>query len=221
MSTILAGTDALSGPALYALLRSTSGDLLDLQAHRRQFRVDYLTASRTGRFGFGKLEAGQRFQEPDSIAWRAFADGRVRDALAENERRRDELTAYAAQTAAAGIQSRRARVVTGPLDPYLLWELDLLRIRDELGLRTRVIDLGAHPNLGRPEDYPEVVTIGDHLAYWLLYSPGGLQTGSVRFDDPGVIRQAQATTVALYDRGEPVSDFFARKVAPRLQAKYP
>ncbi len=104
------------------------GQRLGLPAYYADFMANYERASE-----FWKLERGQLYAEPDSENWRAFDRGDWEESMRLSEERRAELAESERQDAARGMTSRRIRIVSLPPSDYLLWELYVLKIRDEAG----------------------------------------------------------------------------------------
>ncbi|MGW5053391.1 DUF6879 family protein [Actinokineospora sp. NPDC004072] len=192
------------------LLGAGGGQRLLGAAYWSRFEADFW---RIGASGFWKLERLQTFREPGDPSWRAFADGRWDHALALLEQRRAELAEHYAKMAAKGFQTWRIRVVEHPLTDYLLWEMHLLRLRDELGGHTRVLDAREVADHERHSILPEVIVLGDHVVYELLYDETGLQEGGIRHTGSAVAARCREFIRALYGKGEEISRFFAREIA--------
>lgn len=87
-----------------------------------------------------KLERGQTFKEPGTPSWEAFASGDWAEALRLIEDDRESVAAYFRDASQRGLTFRRLRVVEYPVTPYLQWEMNVLRLRSELGEEIRVLD---------------------------------------------------------------------------------
>jgi hypothetical protein len=168
---------------------------------------------RTGETGFWKLERLQHFLEPTDDSWTAFAQGRWQDALELLEQRRPSLIRHYEKISDHHFTTWRIRVVEHPLSDYMRWELRLLRLRDELGGHTRIIDVEQIRKFEADGVLPELVTLGDDVAYRLLYDENGLQEGGVRFTQNDVVVRCREFIQSCYDQGEPIDDYFAREIA--------
>ncbi|MFD0328534.1 DUF6879 family protein [Streptacidiphilus monticola] len=162
---------------------------------------------RSGPEGFWKLERLQHYQEPGLASWEAyFRDGDWDLALRLVEESRPDVAAHLSRIAAAGVRHHRVRVVERPLSPYLLWELHLLRLKDQLGENVRIVD----DSLAGP--LPELVVLGRHAVFDVRYTPDGLPDGAVRCTDPDTVAEARDLVRRLHRVGEPLPAFFAREV---------
>src|ERR1700728_2724665 len=102
------------------------GEQMELLAYYADFEDNFWRSRE-----FRKLERGQVFAEPGDASWEAFDAGDWGEAMHLAEARRADLRRYHEENAAAGIRTRRIRIVSLPVTPYLQWELHLLRLRDE------------------------------------------------------------------------------------------
>jgi len=193
------------------ILDGASGERLLGDAYWQDFGENFW---KTDESGFWKLERLQTFQEPGSESWRAFADGDWAEARRLTQARRPSMEEYYRKIADHGFGTCRVRVVERPIVPYLQWELDLLRLRDELGGAVRVVDADRVADLERSGILPEIVTLGSDVMYELLYDHDGLQLGGVRYTDRGLIEQCRARIKDLYAAGEELPVFYEREVAP-------
>lgn len=196
---------------LRTLLADDHGETMDLGQYTDAFSDEFRLSAPL----FRKLEARQRFSEPRSASWRAFNDGRLDDALLMHEARRGELTGSHLNNIAFGFRNQRVRLLTTTLTPYMLWELPLLRLRDELGMHTSIVNLDTH-DLGRPDDWPEVIILGTRALYKILYDADGYQTGGIRHTDPDLIARCSEVLDELYVTGEPIQTYYEREVAHLL-----
>lgn len=159
-----------------------------------------------------KVERRQTFVEQGSASYDAFARGDWSEALRLIEERKPGLREYHEQLAARGLDVRRVRVVEQPVSPYLVWELNSLRQRRELGELIRV----AGGDLVAPHEVdgelPEVVGIDEAVVYQVLYDDEGVATGAIRSTDPNQVAHWRGVFVALFDRSEDLADFFDREV---------
>jgi hypothetical protein len=161
-----------------------------------------------------KLERRQHFREPGFASWEAFARGDWDTALRLMEDEREYLAEFSAKAAQLGIALYRVRVVEEPIDPYLQWELHLLKLRAECGELIRVLT-GNQVSLHEADGpLPEIVTLGSSTLYHILYDDMGELTGAVRVTDPSAVAAAAELARHLYERGEDLAAFFERLVAP-------
>ena len=119
-----------------------AGERLELPAYYADFQRNFRRARE-----FWKLERGQVFAEPGDASWEAFDAGDWDEAMRLAEARRADLRRYHEENTAAGIRTRRIRIVSLPVTSYLQWELHLLRLRDEAGGPIRILR-------AEPEDWP-------------------------------------------------------------------
>ncbi|MCE0537768.1 hypothetical protein LWF15_19940 [Kineosporia rhizophila] len=172
---------------------------------------------RIGTEGFWKLERLQHFQEPGDDSWVAFSRGNWQEAMALLDQRREALTQHYSKMRAHGFETWRIRVVQEPLSDYMRWELQLLRLRHELGGHTRVIDAGDLAEYETGQVLPELVTLGDDVMYELLYNDDGLQEGGIRYSQPDQVASARDLIQELYSMGEDIAQYAARH--PALAAR--
>jgi hypothetical protein len=161
-----------------------------------------------------KLERRQHFREPGFDSWEAFARGDWDAALRLIEDERPYLAEFSAKAGQLGIVLYRVRVVETPIDPYLQWELHLLKLRAECGELIRVLagdQVREHEADGL---LPELVTLGSSTLYHVCYDDAGELAGAVRVTDPADVAAAAALTRCLYEQGEDLAAFFERVVAP-------
>ena len=193
------------------VLDGQSGDLLVGKPYFDDFEKHFWDI---GELGFWKLERLQTFQEPRSESWLAFARGDWDESLRLHEARSPSIAEYYRKTAEHGFAVRRVRVVETPLTPYLQWEFQLLRIRDQLGGKTRVVSAEQVARFENDGPLPEITVLGARAMYRLLYDDNGLQEGGVRFTDPDLIARWRGFIQDLYSAGEELEEFFQREVAP-------
>lgn len=161
-----------------------------------------------------KLERHQAFRETGDPSWEAFMAGDWPRALELNEAERPGARAQVRAERAQGVEVRRVRVVEHPPGPYVQWEMHYLRLLAEAGDRPRVLDAaGVRAWEERHGELPEVLVFTGRLVYLLRYD-GGEPAGCRRIDDPAVVRAAAAEIADLYDRAEPLLDYFHREIAP-------
>jgi hypothetical protein len=105
------------------------------------------------------------------------------------------------------------RVVEEPVDPYLQWELHLLRLRAECGEEICVV---GPEHIRKFEDdgpLPELLTFGTDTLYQILYDKDGVLEGGVLFTDRETIARVADFIENLYDAGEDMERYFQRKIA--------
>ncbi|NGO72708.1 DUF6879 family protein [Streptomyces boncukensis] len=162
-----------------------------------------------------KLERGQHFQEPGFGSWEAFSRGEWEEALRLVEEERDFLQEFSERVDQHAVTLFRVRVAEEPVTPYLQWEFHLLRLRAELGERIRVVSPGQLSDLEKNgEHIPELLTLGNHTVYRIRYTEQGVLDGAVRFSDAGLVARLRQFMTSLYSRGEDISSYFARVIAP-------
>lgn len=192
-------------------LDESLGERLSLDEYRRDFRDRQWTIG--GRESW-KLERAQHFIEPGFPSWDAFARGDWDTALRLADDEREWIEEFSARAESKRIRLYRVRVAEEPLTPYLQWEMHLLRLRAECGENIRVVDAGAVARFeaaGRP--LPELLTLGTSTLYRILYDDDGALAGAIRFQSPGLVREAADLARGLYQGAEDVRTFFRRKVA--------
>lgn len=159
-----------------------------------------------------KLERQQEFHQPESGSWMAFLEGRRDESLRLLEERRPALREEFARLAQAGCAVRRVRVVEKPFSTYLLWELHSLRVRAQCGEDIRVISPERLAPFERDRHVPEIVTLGDEVAYRILYDARGVIEGAVRFTNHAVTARCRSEIAALHASAEVLEDYFVREV---------
>lgn len=160
-----------------------------------------------------KLERRQSFQEPGQANWEAFARGDWDEALRLNEGHRDAVHAATQEERRRGIEFRRVRVVETPIVPYVQWELNALRVREEAGEMIRVVGPEPIRELEGEGPLPELINVGDETLYEIRYDVQGVADGAVRHTDPRLVTRFKQLCRVLYERGEDLHDFFDREVA--------
>lgn len=184
------------------------GRLMALEDYHADFERNFATTRE-----FWKLERGQEFAEPGDASWEAFDRGDWEESMRLLEERRADLVDYHRETAAAGTYTRRIRIVSLPLTAYLQWELNLLKIRDETGGPIHVLSAADVRDLEDQGQLPEIYTMDDKVMYQAVYDDKGVLEAARRFDDPALIRRSRDFIAGLYQRGEPIGEFFRREVA--------
>jgi hypothetical protein len=195
---------------MHELLGGVVGERLELADYRADFAQRFW---RIDQLGFWKLERQQFFQEPGDDSWEAFARGEWDEALRLIEARRANLEAEHRKIAEHGFRIQRVRVVEEPIIPYLQWELYLLRLREQCGSRIRVVTPAQLTRYETAGPLPEMCTLGTRVLYEVLYDEQGVLDGARRYTDPTLVRSSQRLIAELYEIGEPLADYFARRVA--------
>lgn len=186
------------------------GERLPLADYRKDFRERQWTIDGQDSW---KLERQQEFQEPGFASWEAFNQGDWAEALRLIEEERTYLREFSEENRRRGVTLYRVRVVEEPIAPYLQWELQLLRLRAEYGERIRVIGPERLAALEQDKPLPELLTLGDHVVYQILYNRHGILDGAVRFASRDVTFRCRKFVLSLYEAGEEISSFFDRKVS--------
>lgn len=192
------------------LLDRSAGQRLSEAEYRADFRKIFWTITE---HDFWKLERVQVFQEPGDDSWEAFDRGDWPQALRLIEQRRESFLDDARRMDAMGLTSYRVRVVATPVTPYLQWELHLLRLMGECSDRIRVATPQQIAHLEKAGPVPEVVTLGNHATYEILYTDDGILDGAIRYTDADITTRCREIIQRLYAAGEDVSTFFDRDVA--------
>lgn len=162
-----------------------------------------------------KFERRQTFREPDDDSWIVFDQGDWERALEIFEERRAKLLEDAKEDQERGIELYRVRVVTEPISPYLLWELNALQVRSECGENIRIIDPRLIDKWEHDGELPEILTLGANTVYQVLYNEEGEVRGAIRSIDRSAVTWWTTFIEKLYEKGEEISSFFTRKVAGR------
>lgn len=195
---------------MHELLAGEFGERLELAAYRADFRRHFW---QIGGLGFWKLERQQFFQEPGDDSWEAFARGDWDESLRLLEAHRAELEAEHRRVAEQGFAVRRVRVVEEPIIPYLQWELHVLRLREQCGTEVRVVSPAQVARYEAHGPLPEVCTLGDSVMYEVIYDSRGTLDGARRYTEPGLVQRWRRLIAEVYAAGEPLADYFARRVA--------
>ncbi|MFD5317103.1 DUF6879 family protein [Streptomyces sp. NPDC127098] len=193
-------------------LDRAQGVRLDQPAYSADFWQRY---TRLDRRDSWKLERGQHFVEQDSPSRAALGRGDWAEALRLLEGRRAGLREEAEQDRRLGTVFHRVRVVEKPFTPYIQWELhSLLLNAEDGGEDIRIVEAGELHALEVDRPLPELVVLGGETLYEVVYTDDGVLDGCVRFTDPQLVDDWQDLTRALFERGEDLSSYFAREVAP-------
>ena len=188
-------------------LNGAAGRLIELDEYYEDFERNFWHIRE-----FWKLERGQTFAEPGDASWEAFNRGDWARAMRLLEERRADLLDYHREAGEAGVATFRIRVVDKLITPYLQWELNLLKIRDETGGPIRVIDATAVAEFEAEEPLPEIYTLDDKVMYQAVYDANGVLERAIKYTDPDVIRHSRDFIRRLYDLGEPIGPYFQREV---------
>lgn len=162
---------------------------------------------------FRKIEFGQTFAEPGNPSWEAFDRGDWDQALALMGQRSDEGKQYFEGLAKKEKQALRVRIVEEPFSDYLIWELNVLRYNEQLGEVVRVVSMNDARRLVAPDFLADFVTLDDAVAYRVLYGANGRNVGAERSTNRSSILSVCNAFDCLFDKGEPLGEFFAREIA--------
>jgi hypothetical protein len=184
------------------------GERMELSAYYADFEENFSHARE-----FWKLERGQVFAEPGDASWEAFDRGDWDEAMRLLESRRADLVKYHEETAASGTSTHRIRIVSLPLTPYMQWELNLLKIRDETGGPIRILPDSQVADLEDQGPLPEIYTMDSAIMYEAVYDSHGVLEYALRYTDTKLVDRCRDFISGLYGRGEPIADFFRREVA--------
>ena len=193
------------------LLAGAASERLELDAYLADFERNFWATTEPG---FWKLERQQFFKEPGNASWEAFAKGDWDESLRILEAGRDDMADYYRRTTERGFVTRRVRVVEEPVIPYLQWELQVLRMRDEFGGAVRVVDRDQVAEFERDAPLPEVYTLGSTVMYQAIYDDDGVLESARKFVDRDLVVRCQRFIQDLYEIGRPLASFFADRVAP-------
>lgn len=160
-----------------------------------------------------KLERRQEFVEQGSASYDAFRRGDWEQSLKLLEERRPDIHRYYTSAATRGIQAYRVRVVEKPISRYLVWQLNSLRQRSELGEHTRVVESNKIARYEHDEQLPEIVGLGDDVAYRVIYDSAGAAERAIRSTNRSEIEHWRRIFTTLYDSGEDMGHFYDRCVA--------
>ena len=185
------------------------GERMELTAYYADFRERFGRAPE-----FWKLERGQDFTEPGNESWKAFSRGDWKEALRLIEERRPEFIEYQRRNDVRGMSSRRVRVVALPPSPYLQWELRVLLLRDEHGHQARIVLDRDISDIEQSGALPDIATLDTEVMYQVIYDQNGAVDHAIRYTDRDLVTRCRELIAGLYDRGEPISEFFQREIAP-------
>ncbi len=187
-------------------VRTASGERLE----RSDYLARFWELAASGIDVLWKLERRQHFREPGDKSWEAFDRGDWDEALRLAQDEAPEITQEAQQSP---YRVHRIRVVEMPLSPYLLWELQFLKVGADAGNDVRVFHPDVLAHLEREEELPEVVGLGNAAMFEVLYDSAGTHVGARQINDPGFIAACRREFESLFPQGEPLVPFFEREVA--------
>jgi hypothetical protein len=190
------------------------GECMYLRSYYADFEKNFGRARE-----FWKLERGQTFAEPGDLSWEAFDRGDWYVAMRLLKERRSDLIKYHQETAAAGISTYRIRIVSLPLTPYLQWELNLLKVRDETGGPVRILLDADVEDLEEEGFLPEIYTMDTDVMYEAVYDDHGVLEYALKYTDRELISRCRDFIAELYARGEPIGRFYEREVADLSPAR--
>ncbi|MFI1851332.1 DUF6879 family protein [Streptomyces sp. NPDC020480] len=195
---------------LAPVLVPEQGERLTRTAYRQDFR-EREDAVRDG--SSWKLERRQHFEEQGSPSRDALRRGDWDEALRLLADRRDTLAAAVQEETRRGYAFHRVRVVEKPLTPYVQWELHSQRQRAQYGQRIRVVPAERVAASESTYSLPEVVVLGGHTLFQVLYTETGVANGAIRYTDRDLVMRWENYIKAIYAAGEDVISYFDREVA--------
>jgi hypothetical protein len=181
---------------------------MDLSAYYADFREHFFHARE-----FWKLERDQSFAEPGDPSWEAFDRGDWAESMRLLETRRADLERYHQECRAAGTSTHRIRIASLPLTPYMQWELNLLKIRDETGGPIHILNISDIEELEDQGTLPEIYTMDNTIMYQAVYDEHGVLAHALRYTNQELVDRCRRFISDLYEHGEPIADFFRREVA--------
>lgn len=184
------------------------GERLELTDYYADFQRNFRLARE-----FWKLERGQVFAEPGDASWVAFDAGDWDESMRLLEARRGDLESYHRENAVTGTLTRRIRIVSLPVTPYVQWELHLLRVRDESGGPIRILPASAVASLEDGGSLPDIYTMDSTVMYQAVYDEHGVLEHALRYCDGALVRHCRDFIEDLYSRGEPIGSFYEREIA--------
>jgi len=187
-----------------------AGDQLTLDEYFADFDKQFWSTE--GR-NCWKVERRQTFVEQGSTSYDAFIRGDWPRALELLDERRPNIQEYYSRAASHGIRIYRVRVVEEPISAYLIWQLNSLRQRSELGENTRIIDPDKVAGLERRVELPEIIGLGQDVVYQVIYGSDGAAQRAVRSTDRTNVEHWWKIFTDLYEGGEDMAAFFDRSVA--------
>lgn len=191
------------------LLNRSHGVPLDLDNYIAEFDEHFW---KIGGTGFWKLERRQVFQEPDDSSWAEFHRGDWKQSIQLLDDRLTALGDHYRRIHELGFHTWRIRVVEEPLTPYMLWELQLLHRRHQLGGSTHILNADRITDHEPEQPLPEIVTLGDDRLYEIIYDDNGLPARAVRHQNPELVGEWRTFIQHLYWQGEDMGRYFDRQV---------
>lgn len=195
------------------LLMKASGERLELDAYLEDFDKRFWDAGSSGEAGFWKLERRQSFKEPGVESWEASFRGEWGTAKALIAEQRDHYERYFRKIADHGFGLHRVRVVEEPVTPYLQWELHLLRLKEQCGEDTRIVQADDISSLESDARFPEIAIIGSSVLYEIIYDDDGTLAGGTRYIDKVLISDCRKLIRDIHRRGERLETYFKRRIA--------
>lgn len=192
------------------LLDGATGERMKLDAYRADFQKNFWSIKDPG---FWKLERQQVFKDTGSASWEAFARGDWNESMRLLEASRADVEQDQRKIAEHGFVTARARIVEEPISAYLQWELNALCIRDEAGGPTHVVRPEHVARFETNGPLPEINLLGSNVMYEAVYDDEGVIEHAVRYLDRDLILRCQRFIADLFEAGEPLKQYFARKVA--------
>ncbi|MFC9604713.1 DUF6879 family protein [Streptomyces niveus] len=196
-----------------SLLMEASGERLELDAYLEDFDKRFWNAGSSDEAGFWKLERRQSFREPGVESWEASFRGEWGTALVLIAEQRDHYERYFRKIADHGFGLHRVRVVEEPVTPYLQWELHLLRLKEQCGEDTRIVQVDDISSLESGTRFPEIAIIGSSALYEIIYDDDGTLAGGIRYTDEELISDCRKIIRDIHRNGERLETYFKRHVA--------
>lgn len=197
-------------------IESVPGRIMDRSAYHADSR-----GQRDSLVGVAwKLERAQFFNEQGDSAWDAFKEGDWDRVLEIFESERETVAANVRSETERGFEFRRVRIVEHPPGKYLRWEMHSHKVFAECGRPITVVTSKEIADLEQHGLLPEVQVVGDRVAYQVRYDEEMTPIGAKRIEDPQSVAEAALAIARLYERGEPLLDYFAREIAPLGPPRY-
>jgi hypothetical protein len=191
-------------------LASADGLRLDQPSYERDFGDNLWAVDGADCW---KLERMQEYAEVGFPSWEALMAGDWSLSLRLYAEERPAIAAFQEKLRRHGSRFYRVRVVAEPVTPYLQWELHCLRLRASCGEDIRVVHASAISAFEPSGPLPELVSLRGRVLYQTLYNDRAEPDGAVRFADTDVVSTYEAFARGLYEAGEDVESYFARKIA--------
>lgn len=186
------------------------GERLDAVSYVADFEARFW---RIGDEGLWKLECLQNYQEHGFASWEAFRAGDWDGSLRLVEELRPGFEEYYGRISANGFRLHRTRVVQEPITPYVQWEMQILRAREQCGEAVTVLTADRAAALTGPAPLPDLVTLGAEAAYEIHYTEDGTPDGATRHTDRGTVRGMRAFIQQLHGSGQQLASYFAQRIA--------